>query len=748
MDWSNAWAADSLDRSELEERSRDKTTLTPDKFQVVAKTKQGERKKSGSPNRYRKSPSPAKNAESEDEHQLKKKAEAIRLKTLQRQMEREAEEMMAVLSGSQQRSKELERERTFQQSRDASLGVVKELPLPPGLSTKKRIAMKIMAAAASHPSFIAYKKKSLAKNQSLFRIAQEAKGLKDVLAERARLDREEAMKMEELNALPSWKRDEVQRKKKKEERKLMRSLSPEKRKELRDGEVLKSKADALRLKSLQRQMDREAEEMMDVFSGSMSRSSDFSYSVSSYNQKDGSRISVDSFGLEDWPDDFSPDSSQLYDENAVDGIQNATSLNHDLRNLTSEHIRSIFDRANANGSGLLNISELSDAVCELTGRNPSSPEVVAMRAASGAKANSLTADQFDHLIRTYDWDALTFFSRSSEDGRVAELAPSALQDASEQASEDFLYDVFTKYDVNESDDLDSFELSNAMTEVLGHSPTSAQISAMLEDSGASETGVLSLDQFRSLVINPTWKEAVIDESIMQHVAPTYEVDFNDSKLGFRVKNYPALGVVVVSRVEDPKLEGVVGVNDTIRRVNGAPLGFITDSRYLQERVSTLSRPVRITFERFVDVEGIFKKFASRTSEVMNVLNFDYAITEICGEQLSSVQVTALLQAAGVTDDTISMAQFLKLFGDFEWYTLAAVQAAPGTYEVPFRNHSLGFKVKYNFEQDALLVTHLDDAELSAAGLKNGDKVLSVNGVPLHSITDSGVSIIFFINHNS
>jgi len=739
MDWSNTWADDSLRPSELEERPKDsvdnETALTPKKSQVVSKSKQDREKKNGTPSRFSRSPSPANQAESEDEDQLKKKAEAIRLRTLQRQMEREAEEMMAVLSNSQQRSKEVEREKAFMESRDASLNEAKALSLPPGLSTKRRMAMKIMAAAASHPSFIAYKKKSLAKNRSLHRIALEAKRLKDVMAERARLDREEAKKMEELNALPSWKRDEVQRRKKKEERKLMRSMSPEKRNEMRDDEVLKSKADALRLKTLQRQMEREAEEMMSVFSSSASRSSDVSKFASSYNQNDGSRISTESFGMEDWPDEFSRDDSRAYDDNSVDGVQSMLSLNYAMRDLTSEHVHSIFDRANVSKSGLLDISELSGAVSELTGGNPSSQQVSAMIAASGSENESLAFHQFDFLIRTFDWDSLTTFSRSSVDDSTAEFTPSALQGS----SDDFLYHVFTKYDVNESDDLDSFELANAMTEVLGHSLTSAQIAAMLKDSGASETGALSLDQFRNLVLNASWKDAFVDESIMQHVAPTYEVDFNDSKLGFRVKNYPALGVVVVSRVEDPKLEGVVGVNDTIRKVNGAPLGFVTDSRYLQERVSTLSRPVRFTFERFVDLEGIFKKFASDSSRLLDVFQFDYAITEVCGEQLPSAQVAALLQAADVIGETVSMDQFLQLFGNFEWYTLAAVKALPGTIEVNFRSNSFGFEVKNHPEQNGLLVSELHDAELSAAGLKDGNVLLAVNGVPLSSTTDPIVS---------
>ena len=36
------------------------------------------------------------------------------------------------------------------------------------------------------------------------------------------------------------------------------------------------------------------------------------------------------------------------------------------------------------------------------------------------------------------------------------------------------------------------------------------------------------------------------------------------------------GLIVVSKVEDPDLEGKIKQNDTIVAVNGAPLGYVTD----------------------------------------------------------------------------------------------------------------------------------------------------------------------------
>jgi len=210
----------------------------------------------------------------------------------------------------------------------------------------------------------------------------------------------------------------------------------------------------------------------------------------------------------------------------------------------------------------------------------------------------------DNFLYQTTADEVAAAVQARADGRGVDFEPSTPRDMSDE----LLHELFMRYDVNESGNMDTFELASAVGEVLGHVPTTAQVTAMVEAAGA-EHGTLTLNQFSFLVRSFNLEDdVVVEETIEQHMAPTYEVEFRDSKLGFHVKNYPARGVVVVSRVDNPELEGVIGVHDTVHAVNGAPLGFVTDSRYLQERISPLPRPVKITFERYLDVESIIQKF--------------------------------------------------------------------------------------------------------------------------------------------
>ena len=308
------------------------------------------------------------------------------------------------------------------------------------------------------------------------------------------------------------------------------------------------------------------------------------------------------------------------------------------------------------------------------------------------------------------------------DGRGVDFEPSTPRDMSDE----LLHELFMRYDVNESGNMDTFELASAVGEALGHVPTTAQVTAMVEAAGA-EHGTLTLNQFSFLVRSFNLEDdVVVEETIEQHMAPTYEVEFRDSKLGFHVKNYPARGVVVVSRVDNPELEGVIGVHDTVHAVNGAPLGFVTDSRYLQERISPLPRPVKITFERYLDVESIFQKFDLDASGGLDVFEFGHAVAEICGEELPSAQIAALLQASGAEGCSVSF---------------------DATYELSFPDDALGFEVKHLADQGWLLVARVVDTELRVAGLQVGDAVLAVNGAPLRFVTDPRVHArILFAGH--
>jgi len=166
-----------------------------------------------------------------------------------------------------------------------------------------------------------------------------------------------------------------------------------------------------------------------------------------------------------------------------------------------------------------------------------------------------------------------------------------------ELTEDQIQVCFTKYDADSSGDLDTFELSNAVTELLnGVVPTTSQVTAMVALSGAQDNK-LSRDQFSSLIKQFDWSSAAATAALG---ALTYEHVFQEKSLGFRVRSVAGRGIIVVSKVVEPSLAGVVNENDTVVAVNGAPLGFVTDHKVLQEKIKPLRRPVRVTFQKYVE----------------------------------------------------------------------------------------------------------------------------------------------------
>ena len=152
--------------------------------------------------------------------------------------------------------------------------------------------------------------------------------------------------------------------------------------------------------------------------------------------------------------------------------------------------------------------------------------------------------------------------------------------------------VFAQYDVDGSGDLDTFELAAAVTEIYGQRPKTPQIHAMVRMAGAEKTNSLRPEQFASLVKSFNF-EAI--SGLLP--ANAYEVEFEHESLGFRVKNNQEKGVIIVSQITMPEYEGRMAVGDVVCAVNGAPMGFVTSSRNLAQKVGPLKRPVTITFER-------------------------------------------------------------------------------------------------------------------------------------------------------
>ena len=79
----------------------------------------------------------------------------------------------------------------------------------------------------------------------------------------------------------------------------------------------------------------------------------------------------------------------------------------ELRDLSDEYIKSVFEEFDADGSGDLDTFELSHAVAKLdTGHSPTGNQIVAMIEFVGATQNRLSLKQFGQLARCYDWESV------------------------------------------------------------------------------------------------------------------------------------------------------------------------------------------------------------------------------------------------------------------------------------------------------------------------------------------------------
>ena len=148
----------------------------------------------------------------------------------------------------------------------------------------------------------------------------------------------------------------------------------------------------------------------------------------------------------------------------------------------------------------------------------------------------------------------------------------ALRELSNEAVEE----VFAKHDEDKSGDLDIFELANAMAQLIGRPLATKQIMAMA-DSFGSDASSLTLPQFVDLVKMFDWA-AETPRLLRERQERLYELVFEREQLGFGVKNNKEEGSLIVSRVVDESLAGLVLPNDRVLAVNGAPLGHVMDHK--------------------------------------------------------------------------------------------------------------------------------------------------------------------------
>mmetsp|Transcript_28461 Transcript_28461/g.63541 ORF Transcript_28461/g.63541 Transcript_28461/m.63541 type:complete len:516 (-) Transcript_28461:74-1621(-) len=161
-------------------------------------------------------------------------------------------------------------------------------------------------------------------------------------------------------------------------------------------------------------------------------------------------------------------------------------------------------------------------------------------------------------------------------------------------SEAKVAEVFARFDADHSGDLDTFELSSAIEGLFGSPPGTKQIMAIVAAAGTT-TNTLDMAQFKDLArkFGKGHFDRVSDEIGADQYF--YEHSFGKPSLGFGVRNIPELGTIVVSKISDPDLVGAIEIGDTVIAVNGAPLGWIKETRVLGDKVKPLRRPVRITF---------------------------------------------------------------------------------------------------------------------------------------------------------
>ena len=152
--------------------------------------------------------------------------------------------------------------------------------------------------------------------------------------------------------------------------------------------------------------------------------------------------------------------------------------------------------------------------------------------------------------------------------------------------------VFKAFDHDKSGDLDTFELSEAITALWGRTPTTGEISSIIYGAGAQETNKLSLDKF-SAAINQKWETGVILNTLVDQ----YEVSFEQISLGFTVLLDETQQQILVKQIYDQAIEKLITPGDAVVCVNGAPLGAVKQTKTLAQKVRPLKRPVKIMFER-------------------------------------------------------------------------------------------------------------------------------------------------------
>jgi len=332
-------------------------------------------------------------------------------------------------------------------------------------------------------------------------------------------------------------------------------------------------------------------------------------------------------------------------------------------------------------------------------------------------------------------------------------------------------EVFYRFDTDFSGDLDTFELSNAVAELWGRPPNTAQVTAMVHDTGALETNTLTLQQFTD-VLAKDWSSLNDNKAVPKvtgrdaQPGEVFECAFPHAVLGFGVYFDEPHSRILVSLVSDA-LVGVLEVGDIALAVNGAPLGKVNRPSALQEAIKLLTRPLNISFKRReLSVQGtqngedlpevkasshlneqdsamvadVFRRFDWDASGDLDTFELSSAVAELWGHAPSTAQVAAMVRWVGAHEsNSVTLPQFEVLLTQ-DWSNeshqveslCGGETAMSGTlYEESFGAGPLGFGVIWDADRSRVVVSLLS-TELMGK-IEMGDGILAVNGAPLGKV---------------
>jgi hypothetical protein len=293
---------------------------------------------------------------------------------------------------------------------------------------------------------------------------------------------------------------------------------------------------------------------------------------------------------------------------------------------------------------------------------------------------------------------------------------------------------------------------------------------------------LTLDDFERLVHTFSWDEDEADAATTGLGPRVYELEFGDQKLGFRVRNVPERGIIVVSQVSSPLIRDFVGVEDSVLAINGAPLGYVTDHEVLAKKIGALGRPVRITFARYqaddnlvlqtsvADVEAaraaralgvmddymantprslsdgqileVFTSFDRDASGDLNTFELSNAVAALLGRPTSTREIWAMVESVGKEGSTsLTLEEFRSVINFFDWDAEDLKEGLPGNlFEHTFAHDKLGFGFQVHAESGQVTVSKVAAPSLDEI-LCVGDSMIAINGAPIGIVDDTKVSFV-------